>query len=381
MRPVIFHLVLCTILALAPAVAFADGYATQDPADEALPTTERIPETLLTHELASAVAYCGELKYRLSVEYCAGDGLYCFGLLITNLGDQPVSIEYATGERFDFTVFSADQELWHANINRFFVQAPFTRQLAPLQECKYEAWWDGRKYNGQPSETETFSVRAKHSSSSHALMLQLDTVPMLIGKWASQKTYSSWSDWSLVWPGDWTSEAMRYLSDHHALPGYPQDYFSGKHVLYRLDFAIALARALEYAKEYPPTDEKINVMLESLHDAFSEQIAQVEQASLRSSLQSSHAEIPTNHWAYAALDALARKGMLEGYPEGFFSGDRTLTRYDFAQAVARLLDRLYQSDLATEPIDIALAEALRAEFKDCLMEINMRIQDLSDTLY
>ena len=56
--------------------------------------------------------------------------------------------------------------------------------------------------------------------------------------------------------------------------------------------------------------------------------------------QQPFADVPLNHWAYNAVNSLAEKGVLEGYPEGTFGGKKYLTRYEFAQAVARLLDRL-----------------------------------------
>jgi hypothetical protein len=56
--------------------------------------------------------------------------------------------------------------------------------------------------------------------------------------------------------------------------------------------------------------------------------------------QQPFADVPLNHWAYNAVNSLAEKGVLEGYPEGTFGGKKYLTRYEFAQAVARLLARL-----------------------------------------
>lgn len=46
-------------------------------------------------------------------------------------------------------------------------------------------------------------------------------------------------------------------------------------------------------------------------------------------------DVPNNHWAYAALSDLSRRGLVEGYPDGTFGGDRMLTRYEFAQIVYR----------------------------------------------
>jgi hypothetical protein len=86
--------------------------------------------------------------------------------------------------------------------------------------------------------------------------------------------------------------------------------------------------------------------------------------------QSAYDEVPMDHWAYGALEYLTERGVLEGYPDGTFSGDRTLTRYEFAQATARLLDSVDATD-CDERINI-LAETLRAEFSDQLIQLQMQ---------
>ena len=48
-------------------------------------------------------------------------------------------------------------------------------------------------------------------------------------------------------------------------------------------------------------------------------------------------DIPTNHWAYESVSDLSRRGLVEGYPDGTFGGDRMLTRYEFAQIVYRAI--------------------------------------------
>ena len=58
--------------------------------------------------------------------------------------------------------------------------------------------------------------------------------------------------------------------------------------------------------------------------------------------QQPFADVPQDHWAYNAVSRLAEAGLLEGYPDGTFAGGRYLTRYEFAQAVARMVDRLEQ---------------------------------------
>src|SRR5205085_10354780 len=54
-------------------------------------------------------------------------------------------------------------------------------------------------------------------------------------------------------------------------------------------------------------------------------------------------DLDPNHWAYQATEALRAKGIIIGYPDGYFRGKRTLTRYEFAVALDRLLKNLPQN--------------------------------------
>ena len=49
-------------------------------------------------------------------------------------------------------------------------------------------------------------------------------------------------------------------------------------------------------------------------------------------------DVPKNHWAYAYVKDLAEKGLLEGFPDGEFKGNRTFTRYEFAAIVYRIVE-------------------------------------------
>ncbi len=51
-------------------------------------------------------------------------------------------------------------------------------------------------------------------------------------------------------------------------------------------------------------------------------------------------DVPSDHWAYDAVDKLQQDGIIIGYPDGTFGGKRSLTRYEFAVAIARLMDAL-----------------------------------------
>ena len=75
-------------------------------------------------------------------------------------------------------------------------------------------------------------------------------------------------------------------------------------------------------------------------------------------------DVPKDHWAYSYVKSLADRGLLEGYPDGEFKGDRSMTRYEFAAIIYRALQN-------GAPIDSNMAKAI-GEFDP---EIN-RIKDL-----
>ena len=78
-------------------------------------------------------------------------------------------------------------------------------------------------------------------------------------------------------------------------------------------------------------------------------------------------DVPKDHWAYSYVKSLADRGLLEGYPDGEFKGDRSMTRYEFAAIIYRALQN-------GAPIDSDMAKAI-SEFDP---EIN-RIKDLDRT--
>jgi hypothetical protein len=102
-------------------------------------------------------------------------------------------------------------------------------------------------------------------------------------------------------------------------------------------------------------------------------------------------DVPTDHWAYDAIDKLQSEGFVEGYPDGTFRGNRSFTRYEMAMVVARIWDRLY-SELQTlqgqieglEPgvteeklqEELGLVYDLMDEFKTELENLGVRVDDL-----
>ncbi|GIV12307.1 MAG: hypothetical protein KatS3mg021_0589 [Fimbriimonadales bacterium] len=51
-------------------------------------------------------------------------------------------------------------------------------------------------------------------------------------------------------------------------------------------------------------------------------------------------DVPPGHWAYQAIEQLVRDGIIEGYPDGTFRPNRTMTRAEFAQAIARAYNNI-----------------------------------------
>jgi S-layer family protein len=72
------------------------------------------------------------------------------------------------------------------------------------------------------------------------------------------------------------------------------------------------------------------------------------------------ADVPTDHWAYDAVAELAAKGLIEGYPDGAFRGDRAMTRYEMAMVVARLLARIEAIKIPPLPTDLVRTAQLNA---------------------
>ena len=50
-------------------------------------------------------------------------------------------------------------------------------------------------------------------------------------------------------------------------------------------------------------------------------------------------DVPENHWAYEAVSRLAGNDIVQGYPDGEFHGDRTMTRYEMAEIIYNALSR------------------------------------------
>jgi len=132
-------------------------------------------------------------------------------------------------------------------------------------------------------------------------------------------------------------------------------------------------------------------------------------------------DVPFDHWAYDAVQTLVDEGCIIGYPDGTFKGDRAMTRYEFAVAIARCMETIQMKTGPAGPAGTAgaagtpgpagapgpagpagpagvagpagpaaianmaevqaLVDKLRTEFKDELADVQNRLDDLEDMVY
>ena len=75
-------------------------------------------------------------------------------------------------------------------------------------------------------------------------------------------------------------------------------------------------------------------------------------------------DVPAGHWAYDAVNKLAAAGVVDGYPDGTYGGDKLMTRYEMAQIVAKAMAKGANID------------KLAAEFADELDSLGVRVANL-----
>jgi hypothetical protein len=97
-------------------------------------------------------------------------------------------------------------------------------------------------------------------------------------------------------------------------------------------------------------------------------------------LASPFSDLPADHWATKAVELLAEKGLVEGYPDGTFKGDRATTRYEVAMIVARLVAYLEKEKPQVTQQDLDAIRQLVNEYKDELDAMGVRMKNVEDTL-
>ncbi len=85
-------------------------------------------------------------------------------------------------------------------------------------------------------------------------------------------------------------------------------------------------------------------------------------------------DVPAGHWAYNSVTKLTGEGIIEGYGDGTYRGNRNITRYEMAQMVAKALAKTPSANLSAA--SRAELEKLAAEFRDELDSLGVRVEEL-----
>ncbi|MCX7780717.1 MAG: S-layer homology domain-containing protein [Negativicutes bacterium] len=83
-------------------------------------------------------------------------------------------------------------------------------------------------------------------------------------------------------------------------------------------------------------------------------------------------DVPAKHWAYDAVAKLAKAGIVDGYGDGTFRGDKTMTRYEMAQIVAKAMAKSDKADAQLK----ATIDKLAVEFAAELNNLGVRVAKL-----
>src|ERR1041384_7255265 len=100
------------------------------------------------------------------------------------------------------------------------------------------------------------------------------------------------------------------------------------------------------------------------------------------------ADVPRDHWAYQSVEELAARGLIKGYPpDGNFFGKRTVTRYELASIIKRVIEQVdslcrqtakSSSGLPTDQLEEI--RMLANEFKTELVVIGADLKKLQDQI-
>ncbi|HWR08845.1 S-layer homology domain-containing protein [Sporomusa sp.] len=83
-------------------------------------------------------------------------------------------------------------------------------------------------------------------------------------------------------------------------------------------------------------------------------------------------DIPAKHWAYDSINKLAKAGVVSGYGDNTFKGDKTLTRYEVAVIVAKAMSNTDKIDAETKSV----LDRLQMEFSSELNNLGVRVDEI-----
>jgi hypothetical protein len=89
-------------------------------------------------------------------------------------------------------------------------------------------------------------------------------------------------------------------------------------------------------------------------------------------------DVPYGHWAYNAVSKLVSKGIIKGYPDNTFKGNKPVTRYEVAMMIAKALGEIKSGKANVSSTDLATLEKLTVEFSDELALLGVKVTALED---
>lgn len=91
-------------------------------------------------------------------------------------------------------------------------------------------------------------------------------------------------------------------------------------------------------------------------------------------------DVPASHWAYEAVNSMAEKGIIQGFPDGTFKGNTNVTRYQMAMMTAQALANMGERRANVAGNDLNNLEKLTVEFADELALLGVKVTSLEDDM-
>ena len=91
-------------------------------------------------------------------------------------------------------------------------------------------------------------------------------------------------------------------------------------------------------------------------------------------------DVPASHWAYQAVNSMAEKGIIQGFPNGTFKGNQNVTRYQLAMITAKMIANVENCGGSVSKTDLQTLEKLTVEFADELALLGVKVTALEDDM-
>ena len=96
----------------------------------------------------------------------------------------------------------------------------------------------------------------------------------------------------------------------------------------------------------------------------------------------SFSDVPEDHWTYEAVEEMAEKGVLQGFPNGTFKGNGTMNRYQLALIIARMLANFEQNGSGSiTKSDMQTLERLTVEFAEELASMGVNVTNIDEGIH